>query len=118
MYVDDQNEDTRYFGRFTLDTGARDGLGPEALGEEFTASYFAQALRRSARRDGLAILMVGNDPLDALLYGDRAIVLSPGPSAHVAAIHALHPRPDATPDDLAATPLYEELEAALWDEGA
>jgi formamidopyrimidine-DNA glycosylase len=42
-------EDTRYFGRFTLDTGALEGLGPEALGEEFTASYFAQALRRSAQ---------------------------------------------------------------------
>src|SRR6266545_3814759 len=29
-------EDTRYFGRFTLDTSTQEGLGPEALGDEFT----------------------------------------------------------------------------------
>jgi formamidopyrimidine-DNA glycosylase len=41
--------DTRYFGRFTLDPGTLDGLGPEPLGAEFTADYFAQALKRSAQ---------------------------------------------------------------------
>jgi len=42
-------EDTRYFGRFTLDTSAQEVLGPEPLGDEFTLEYFARALRRSAQ---------------------------------------------------------------------
>src|SRR5262245_9342072 len=40
-------EDTRYFGRFTLDTSTQDRLGPEPLGDEFTLEYFIHALRRS-----------------------------------------------------------------------
>lgn len=40
-------EDTRYFGRLTLDGGALARLGPEPLGAEFTAKGFAKALRRS-----------------------------------------------------------------------
>ncbi|HXP60499.1 MAG TPA: bifunctional DNA-formamidopyrimidine glycosylase/DNA-(apurinic or apyrimidinic site) lyase [Dongiaceae bacterium] len=42
-------EDTRYFGRFTLDAGALERLGPEPLGEDFTLEYFAQALKRSSQ---------------------------------------------------------------------
>ena len=42
-------EDTRYFGRFTLDTSAQEVLGPEPLGDEFTTEYFARALGRSAQ---------------------------------------------------------------------
>ncbi len=42
-------EDTRYFGRFTLDTGAIERLGPEPFGKEFTVRYFAQALKRSSQ---------------------------------------------------------------------
>jgi len=42
-------EDTRYFGRLTLDDSAIAALGPEPLGEAFTAEYFALALRRSAQ---------------------------------------------------------------------
>jgi formamidopyrimidine-DNA glycosylase len=42
-------EDTRYFGRMTLDPGAIEKLGPEPLGPEFTAEYFAAALRRSSQ---------------------------------------------------------------------
>src|SRR5436190_23467280 len=42
-------EDTRYFGRFTLDTSAQEGLGPEPLGDEFTIEYFFHALRRSTQ---------------------------------------------------------------------
>jgi formamidopyrimidine-DNA glycosylase len=40
-------EDTRYFGRLTLDGGALARLGPEPLGAEFTAKGLAKALRRS-----------------------------------------------------------------------
>jgi formamidopyrimidine-DNA glycosylase len=42
-------EDTRYFGRLTLDAGAIKTLGPEPLGDEFTIEYFSRALQRSAQ---------------------------------------------------------------------
>src|SRR6266566_3574335 len=42
-------EDTRYFGRFTLDTSTQEGLGPEPLGDEFTIEYFTHILKRSAQ---------------------------------------------------------------------
>jgi formamidopyrimidine-DNA glycosylase len=42
-------EDTRYFGRFTLDNSTQEGLGPEPLGDEFTIEYFTRALKRSAQ---------------------------------------------------------------------
>src|SRR4029077_7994208 len=42
-------EDTRYFGRFTLDTSSIAALAPEPLGPEFTAAYFATALKRSGQ---------------------------------------------------------------------
>lgn len=40
-------EDTRYFGRFTLDTKTVDALGPEPLSAEFTADIFADSLKNS-----------------------------------------------------------------------
>lgn len=42
-------EDTRYFGKLTLDTSAINALGPEPFGEDFTADYLAQALTRSSQ---------------------------------------------------------------------
>lgn len=42
-------EDTRYFGRFTLDTTAIDSLGPEPLESEFSAEHFAQGLSKSSQ---------------------------------------------------------------------
>jgi formamidopyrimidine-DNA glycosylase len=42
-------EDTRYFGRLTLDTSAVEKLGPEPLSDDFTESVFANALRRSTQ---------------------------------------------------------------------
>jgi len=42
-------EDTRYFGRMTLDDSAIAALGPEPLGEAFTAEYFQVALQRSSQ---------------------------------------------------------------------
>jgi formamidopyrimidine-DNA glycosylase len=42
-------EDTRYFGRLTLDAGAVEALGPEPLGDEFTVEGFTHALQRSAQ---------------------------------------------------------------------
>jgi formamidopyrimidine-DNA glycosylase len=42
-------EDTRYFGRLTLDTGALERLGPEPLEDAFTVEHFAASLKRSAQ---------------------------------------------------------------------
>jgi formamidopyrimidine-DNA glycosylase len=40
-------EDTRYFGRFTLDLSALERLGPEPLGEEFSTEWFGASLSKS-----------------------------------------------------------------------
>ena len=40
-------EDTRYFGRFTLDLSSVEKLGPEPLSENFTPEQFARELKRS-----------------------------------------------------------------------
>lgn len=42
-------EDTRYFGRFNLDTAGLAELGPEPLTDDFTAAAFAVALGRSSQ---------------------------------------------------------------------
>jgi formamidopyrimidine-DNA glycosylase len=42
-------EDTRYFGRLTLDTRAIERLGPEPLGDGFTMDYFSDALKQSSQ---------------------------------------------------------------------
>src|SRR4029077_10993103 len=42
-------EDTRYFGRLTLDPGALARLGPEPFAAEFDVDYFSGALRQSVQ---------------------------------------------------------------------
>jgi formamidopyrimidine-DNA glycosylase len=42
-------EDTRYFGRLTLDTSALEQLGPEPLHEEFTVELLTKLLARSVQ---------------------------------------------------------------------
>jgi formamidopyrimidine-DNA glycosylase len=42
-------EDTRYFGRLTLDTSGFANLGPEPLDKTFTVEKLAEALKRSAQ---------------------------------------------------------------------
>src|SRR5947207_6247303 len=42
-------EDTRYFGRLTLDTAPLTKLGPEPLEAEFTAEDFGKRLKRSSQ---------------------------------------------------------------------
>jgi formamidopyrimidine-DNA glycosylase len=49
-------EDTRYFGRLTLDTSPLEELGPEPLGEAFTSEYLFQALQRSAQAIKIRLL--------------------------------------------------------------
>src|SRR5207245_7024538 len=43
-------EDTRYFGRLTLETRSLETLGPEPLSDDFSVDYFARALNRSMPR--------------------------------------------------------------------
>ena len=49
-------EDTRYFGRLTLDGSAPAKLGPEPLGPDFTAEYLASALKRTAQAIKIKLL--------------------------------------------------------------
>lgn len=49
-------EDTRYFGRFTLDAAAIEKLGPEPLEPEFACEPFATALKRSRRAIKIKLL--------------------------------------------------------------
>ena len=49
-------EDTRYFGRMTLDVSAVAKLGPEPLGDDFQPATFAQALKRSRQAVKIKLL--------------------------------------------------------------
>ncbi|HZV36652.1 MAG TPA: bifunctional DNA-formamidopyrimidine glycosylase/DNA-(apurinic or apyrimidinic site) lyase [Verrucomicrobiae bacterium] len=59
-------QDTRYFGRLTLDASAIAKLGPEPLGPKFTVNYFADALKRSTQSikvkllDQMLVAGIGN----------------------------------------------------------
>jgi formamidopyrimidine-DNA glycosylase len=49
-------EDTRYFGRLTLDTAAVERLGPEPLGDAFDRLSFARLLKRSRQAIKIKLL--------------------------------------------------------------
>jgi formamidopyrimidine-DNA glycosylase len=49
-------EDTRYFGRLTLDTAAVKRLGPEPLGDAFDRLSFARLLKRSRQAIKIKLL--------------------------------------------------------------
>lgn len=49
-------EDTRYFGRMTLDTSAVARLGPEPLGADFGPAAFAETLKRSRQAVKIKLL--------------------------------------------------------------
>lgn len=76
----------------------------------------ASVLRRAARARGLAVLMVCNDPADALRHADQIVALTPGPGATVAGLYRNAPRPGASDAALKRAPLYTTLENALWDQ--
>jgi formamidopyrimidine-DNA glycosylase len=69
-------EDTRYFGRLTLDTAPLAALGPEPLNGEFTVERFAADLRRSTQAikvkllDQSLVAGVGN------IYASEALFLA------------------------------------------
>ena len=49
-------EDTRYFGRMTLDLSAMEKLGPEPLGDDFKPGTFAQGLKCSRQAIKIRLL--------------------------------------------------------------
>jgi formamidopyrimidine-DNA glycosylase len=69
-------EDTRHFGRFTLDLSAVEKLGPEPLDREFTAEAFGLELKRSRQPikvkllDQTLVAGVGN------IYASEALFLA------------------------------------------
>jgi formamidopyrimidine-DNA glycosylase len=66
-------EDTRYFGRLTLDARALAGLGPEPLGPDFTAEYFRRALKRSGQAIKVKLLDQGLVAGVGNLYASEAL---------------------------------------------
>jgi formamidopyrimidine-DNA glycosylase len=78
-------EDTRYFGRLTLDGSAMEKLGPEPLGGDFRPATLAQALRRSRQAikvkllDQMLVAGVGNIYASEALFRAR---LSPKRAAN------------------------------------
>ena len=52
-------EDSRYFGRLTLDLAPVEKLGPEPLGDRFDPAGFAQALKRSGQAIKIKLLDQG-----------------------------------------------------------
>jgi formamidopyrimidine-DNA glycosylase len=49
-------EDTRYFGRFTLDAEAVKRLGPEPLTEDFSVQFLAEGLKHSSQSAKIKLL--------------------------------------------------------------
>lgn len=49
-------EDTRYFGRLTIDSSMLAGLGPEPWSDEFTVDAFAKDLKRSSQAIKIKLL--------------------------------------------------------------
>ncbi len=78
-------EDTRYFGRLTLDTSAVTRLGPEPLDDEFGAETFAQSLKRSRQAIKIKLLDQGLVAGIGNIYASEALFrarISPGLAAN------------------------------------
>ena len=88
-------EDTRYFGRLTLDLTSLGRLGPEPLGPEFTVGYFASALKRSLQSikikllDQTLVAGVGNIYASEALFRARIDPRRPARSLGAAEVRAL-----------------------------
>ncbi|HKI70775.1 MAG TPA: bifunctional DNA-formamidopyrimidine glycosylase/DNA-(apurinic or apyrimidinic site) lyase [Verrucomicrobiae bacterium] len=66
-------EDTRYFGRLTLETRSLETLGPEPLSDDFSADYFARALNRSAQPIKVKLLDQSLVPGVGNIYASEAL---------------------------------------------
>jgi formamidopyrimidine-DNA glycosylase len=88
-------EDTRYFGRLTLDTSAVERLGPEPLGRRFTTATLAEGLARSAQAvkikllDQTLVAGVGNIYASEALFRARISPLLPARDLDKRRIHRL-----------------------------
>jgi len=89
-------EDTRYFGRFSLDCTAIEKLGLEPLGENFTARLLSVALKTSRQPikvkllDQAAVCGVGNIYASEALYMARISPLTPARSLSPQQLQRLH----------------------------
>lgn len=89
-------QDTRYFGRLTLDTTPLDRLGPEPLGIHFTPAALATALGSSRQAvkvrllDQRAIAGLGNIYASEALFLARIHPERPAGQLHPKEIAALH----------------------------
>jgi len=82
-------EDTRYFGRLTLDTSAVARLGPEPLGARFKTETFAQSLKRSRQAIKVRLLDQGLIAGIGNIYATEALFracISPGLAANKLAV--------------------------------
>lgn len=89
-------EDTRYFGRFTLDCSVVEKLGVEPLGESFTAQKLGATLQSSRQPikvkllDQAAVCGVGNIYASEALHLARISPLAPACSLSPKQIHRLY----------------------------
>ena len=89
-------EDTRYFGRFSLDCTAIEKLGLEPLGENFTARLLSVALKTSRQPikvkllDQAAVCGVGNIYASEALHMARISPLTPASSLSPQQLQRLH----------------------------
>jgi formamidopyrimidine-DNA glycosylase len=88
-------EDTRYFGRITLETEALERLGPEPLGADFTTRRFAQSLASSRQPikvkllDQSVVAGVGNIYASEALFRARISPTLPARNLSLAQISRL-----------------------------
>jgi formamidopyrimidine-DNA glycosylase len=88
-------EDTRSFGRLTLDASAAAGLGPEPLGPQFTPQYLGQALQKSKQPvkvkllDQSLVAGVGNIYACEALFSARISPMAPARSIGPARVRKL-----------------------------
>jgi len=88
-------EDTRYFGRLTLDLSALAALGPEPLLESFTAAGFARTLQRSRQAikvrllDQAVVAGVGNIYASEALFRARLSPTLPASRLRLAQVRRL-----------------------------
>jgi formamidopyrimidine-DNA glycosylase len=89
-------EDTRYFGKLTLDSSPLEQLGPEPLGPEFNPETLAAALKRSSQPikvkllDQCLVAGVGNIYASEALFRARISPFQPANTLRPPQIHRLH----------------------------
>jgi len=88
-------EDTRYFGRLTLDENQVAKLGPEPLSEDFTKELFFHALKRSSRAikvkllDQTLVAGLGNIYASEALFRARISPKLPARALGIKRVHGL-----------------------------